>query len=171
MKRERRESVPARQPLGRLGPGLPGTWFHDPAHYARELEAFWYAGWIAVARDEEIPAAGDYRVVPIGTQSIFVVRAGDGTCAPSTTLAAIAARSSAPPSGERSRAAASSARGSVARSRKTPGDSLRFNVCFGAILWRVLTVRSWPQREMVALQTRIDASALPRRKVQLSCAC
>jgi hypothetical protein len=103
MKRERRESVPARQPLGRLGPGLPGTWFHDPAHYARELEAFWYAGWIAVARDEEIPAAGDYRVVPIGTQSIFVVRAGDGTCAPSTTLAAIAARSSAPPSGERSR--------------------------------------------------------------------
>ena len=78
MKRERRESVPARQPLGRLEPGLPGTWFHDPAHYARELEAFWYAGWIAVARDEEIPAAGDYRVVPIGTQSIFVVRADGG---------------------------------------------------------------------------------------------
>jgi Rieske 2Fe-2S family protein len=67
-----------REPLKRLEAGLPAAWFHDPAHYARELEAFWYARWIAVAREEEIPAAGDYRVAGIGTQSIFIVRAGDG---------------------------------------------------------------------------------------------
>jgi Rieske 2Fe-2S family protein len=67
-----------REPLARLEAGLPATWFRDPAHYARELDAFWYARWIAVARDEELPAAGDYRVVAIGTQSVFVVRADDG---------------------------------------------------------------------------------------------
>jgi glycine betaine catabolism A len=68
-----------RAPLQRLEPGLPAAWFHDPVHYERELEAFWYAGWIAVAREEEIPAAGDYRVVGIGSQSIFIVRTDDGS--------------------------------------------------------------------------------------------
>jgi Rieske 2Fe-2S family protein len=73
-----RKPEPRREPLKRLEAGLPATWFHDPRQYERELENFWYARWIAVAREEEIPAAGDYRVVEIGTQSIFVVRAGNG---------------------------------------------------------------------------------------------
>jgi Rieske 2Fe-2S family protein len=68
----------AREPLQRLEPGLPAAWFHDPRHYERELEAFWYARWIAVAREEELPAAGDYRAVAIGAQSVFLVRAADG---------------------------------------------------------------------------------------------
>jgi Rieske 2Fe-2S family protein len=67
-----------REPLRRLEPGLPAVWFHDPAHYRRELDAFWYARWIAVAREEELPAPGDYRTAAIGTQSIFVVRRADG---------------------------------------------------------------------------------------------
>src|SRR3989442_9483889 len=63
-----------RRPLERVEPALPATWYRDPAHYQRELEVFWYAKWIAVAREEEIPGAGDWRVVRIGTQSIVLLR-------------------------------------------------------------------------------------------------
>ena len=60
--------------LTRLEAGLPAAWYHDPGHYRRELEAFWYRRWIAVAREEELAHAGDWRVVRIGTQSLVVVR-------------------------------------------------------------------------------------------------
>ena len=78
MTRVARKLLPTREPLKRLEPGLPAGWFRDPGHYQRELEVFWYDRWIAVAREEEIPAPGDYRVVEVGTQSIFVVRREDG---------------------------------------------------------------------------------------------
>ena len=64
-----------REPLQRLEPGLPASWYRDPAHYQRELEVFWYGKWIAVAREEEIANAGDWRVVRVGTQSLLLVRA------------------------------------------------------------------------------------------------
>jgi Rieske 2Fe-2S family protein len=64
----------AREPLKHLEPGLPARWYHDPDHYQRELEAFWYAKWIAVAREEEIPRAGDWRLVRIATQSLLLLR-------------------------------------------------------------------------------------------------
>ena len=64
----------ARRPLKRLEAGLPAAWYRDPAHYARELEAFWYRHWIAVCREEEIPAPGDWKVVRVGTQSLVVLR-------------------------------------------------------------------------------------------------
>ncbi len=64
----------ARKALERLEPGLPAAWYSDPVHYKRELEAFWYSKWIAVAREEEIAAPGDWRVVKVGTQSIVLVR-------------------------------------------------------------------------------------------------
>ena len=63
-----------RKPLTRLEAGLPAPWYYDPAHYQRELEAFWYGRWIAVAREEEIPQPGDWRVVPIGSQRIILLR-------------------------------------------------------------------------------------------------
>jgi Rieske 2Fe-2S family protein len=63
-----------RKALDRLEPGLPAAWYSDPAHYERELEAFWYAKWIAVAREEELAAPGDWRTVQIGTQSIVLVK-------------------------------------------------------------------------------------------------
>jgi Rieske 2Fe-2S family protein len=78
MTRSARKSAPVREPLALLERGLPASWYHDPAHYRRELEVFWYRKWIAVARAEEIPGAGDYRVVDVGTQSIVVVRGEDG---------------------------------------------------------------------------------------------
>jgi Rieske 2Fe-2S family protein len=78
MTRGGRKRQPTREPLKRLEAGLPASWFHDPAHYQRELEVFWYDRWIAVAREEEIPGPGDYRVAEVGTQSIFVVRRENG---------------------------------------------------------------------------------------------
>jgi glycine betaine catabolism A len=62
------------QPLERLEIGLPASWYSDPAHYQRELEAFWYDRWIVVAREEELPDPDDYRVVQVGTQSIVILR-------------------------------------------------------------------------------------------------
>jgi Rieske 2Fe-2S family protein len=67
-----------REALKQLEPGLAAPWYRDPAHYRRELDAFWYDRWIAVAREEEIAAPGDWRVVRIGTQSIFIVRSESG---------------------------------------------------------------------------------------------
>ena len=63
-----------REALKRLEPGLPASWYRDPAHYERELEVFWYASWICVARDEELPAPGDWRLVRLGTQSLLLSR-------------------------------------------------------------------------------------------------
>jgi Rieske 2Fe-2S family protein len=63
-----------REALKRLEPGLPAPWYYDPAHYQRELEAFWYARWVAVAREEELPNPGDWRLARIGTQSLVIVR-------------------------------------------------------------------------------------------------
>lgn len=67
-----------RKALRKLQPGLPAAWYHDPAHYDRELEAFWYRGWIAAGRAEEIPGVGDWRAFRIGTQSIVLARGEDG---------------------------------------------------------------------------------------------
>ena len=67
-----------REALERVEAGLPASWYRDPAHYQRELEAFWYARWIAAAREEEIRAPGDWRTVRIGTQSIVVLRDENG---------------------------------------------------------------------------------------------
>ena len=44
-----------RKALDKLEAGLPAAWYRDPTHYDRELEAFWYSHWIAVAREEELP--------------------------------------------------------------------------------------------------------------------
>ena len=68
-----------REPLARLAEGLPAHWYFDPAHYARELESFWYSRWIVAARTDEIPVAGDWRTVAIGTQSIVLLRDEHGT--------------------------------------------------------------------------------------------
>lgn len=64
--------------LDRLEKGLPAAWYRDPAHHERELEAFWYRRWIAVAREEEVASVGDWRTVQLGTQSLVLVRAAHG---------------------------------------------------------------------------------------------
>src|SRR6185295_1314000 len=66
----------ARIALERVEAGLPAAWYYDPAHYQRELDAFWYRRWIAACREEEIPAAGDWVVVRVGSQSLVILRDG-----------------------------------------------------------------------------------------------
>ena len=66
-----------RKPLQRLEAGLPAAWYHDPAHYQQELEAFWYRRWVVVAREAELAATGDWRTVRVGTQSMVLVRDED----------------------------------------------------------------------------------------------
>ena len=68
----------ARKALERLEAGLPATWYHDPEHYRRELDAFWYRGWVAACREEELPLAGDWVTARIGTQSVVVLRSESG---------------------------------------------------------------------------------------------
>src|SRR5262245_34253669 len=63
-----------RVPLKRLEAGLPARWYYDDAQYKRELEAFWYRNWVAVCREEEIVAPGDWRRVSIGPQGIIVLK-------------------------------------------------------------------------------------------------
>jgi glycine betaine catabolism A len=70
-----------REPLAAVQPGLPAGWYRDPAHYERELELFWYSRWIAVCREEEIPAPGDWTRARLGTQSLILVRAESGRIA------------------------------------------------------------------------------------------
>ena len=67
-----------RRPLEGLEPGLPASWYRDPAHYRRELDIFWYDRWVAVAREEEIPTPGDWRLVRIGSQQLILVKGEDG---------------------------------------------------------------------------------------------
>ena len=71
-------AVSTRKALAKLEPGLPASWYHDPGHYRRELEAFWYGRWIAVAREEELPGPGDWRLVRLHDQSILLVRSPEG---------------------------------------------------------------------------------------------
>jgi Rieske 2Fe-2S family protein len=67
-----------RKALERLEPGLPAGWYRDPAHYERELEVFWYRRWVAVAREEEIPGPGDWRLITLGSQSVVLLRNSSG---------------------------------------------------------------------------------------------
>ena len=65
--------------LTRTEATLPSTWYYDPAHYERELDAVWYRDWVCVGREEEIAGPGDYLVAQIGTQRLIVTRNADGT--------------------------------------------------------------------------------------------
>jgi Rieske 2Fe-2S family protein len=67
-----------RAALGQLEPSIPARYYHDPRHYERELEVFWYGMWVMAGREEEIPGPRHYKVVKIGTQSIVILRDLDG---------------------------------------------------------------------------------------------
>ena len=67
-----------REPLAGVQSGLPATWYRDPAHHERELEVFWYRKWVAVAREAELVAPGEWKVVRIGTQSLILLRGEAG---------------------------------------------------------------------------------------------
>jgi Rieske 2Fe-2S family protein len=59
--------------------GLPATWYHDAAHYARELERIWYRSWVCVGRTTELGRTGEFLLHRTGDQAVIVTRAEDGS--------------------------------------------------------------------------------------------
>ncbi len=64
--------------LTRTTESLPAAWYHDPAQYARELEAVWYRDWVCVGRLEDLPEAGDYFLAEVGAERLVVTRDREG---------------------------------------------------------------------------------------------
>ena len=66
------------QPLKRLAATVPGEWYHDPAHYRRELDKLWYRHWVYLCRSDLLPASGDYVTETLGEEAILVTRDEQG---------------------------------------------------------------------------------------------
>src|SRR5271155_6222142 len=60
--------------LTELTAGLAADAYHDPRHYARELQRIWYRNWVYVCRSSEISAARAFRTFELGDQTILLVR-------------------------------------------------------------------------------------------------
>ncbi len=52
--------------------------YTDPAVFALEIERIFNRSWLYLAHDSELPAAGDYVVRHMGTQSVILTRGDDG---------------------------------------------------------------------------------------------
>jgi Rieske 2Fe-2S family protein len=63
---------------GSLIPTLPGSWYTDPAVFAREQQAIFDGHWLCVARSGDIPVSGQFLAVQAGSESVLVVRQRDG---------------------------------------------------------------------------------------------
>jgi Rieske 2Fe-2S family protein len=61
----------------RLEPALPSGHYTDPAILERELERIFYRSWLYAGRAESLPEPGDYRTLPVGRESVLVVRGRD----------------------------------------------------------------------------------------------
>ena len=53
---------------------LPGRYYYDPLIYERELEQIFAQMWVCVGRAEALTGSGAYQVVPVGRESVIVVR-------------------------------------------------------------------------------------------------
>jgi len=53
---------------------LPGKYYHDEKIYKEEVEKIFYKFWIYAFRAEEIPSAGDYKLVQVEDESLIIVR-------------------------------------------------------------------------------------------------
>ena len=58
---------------------LPREYYTSDAIYGEELEKIWYRRWLLACREEEVPEPGSYQLIPVGDESIILVRDGDGT--------------------------------------------------------------------------------------------
>ena len=58
--------------------GLPREYYQSDVIYQEELEKIFCRRWILACREEEIPEPGDYLTVPVGEESIIVVRDEEG---------------------------------------------------------------------------------------------
>jgi Rieske 2Fe-2S family protein len=62
----------------RPGWSLPGPFYSDETVYRADLERIWRTGWLFAGHSCEIPKAGDFFTLEIDTDSIVIIRAGDG---------------------------------------------------------------------------------------------
>ena len=69
---------PAADAGGRLARTLPGRFYHDPAVWQREQDRLFGRLWVAAGRADQLPAAGCYRTVQVGDESVLVVRDDGG---------------------------------------------------------------------------------------------
>ncbi len=60
------------------GWSLPGRFYTDPAVYEAEMESVWRRQWLFAGHDCQIPAPGDYLVLPLQDDSILIIRGDDG---------------------------------------------------------------------------------------------
>jgi glycine betaine catabolism A len=62
-----------------LIPTLPGSSYTDPGMFASEQRTIFERLWLCVARTAEIDGPGRFQVVTAGTESVLLVRQGDGS--------------------------------------------------------------------------------------------
>ena len=63
----------------RLARTLPGRFYHDPAIWQLEQERLFARLWVCIGRTDQLPAAaGHYRTVRVGDESVLVLRGEDG---------------------------------------------------------------------------------------------
>jgi glycine betaine catabolism A len=81
--------VSAQPSSGRRDPGylglttpvatLPAHYYFDAEHYQREITQIWNRNWVYVCRASAIERPRSYVTLSLGSQSVLVVRAEDGT--------------------------------------------------------------------------------------------
>jgi glycine betaine catabolism A len=64
--------------IGGLEQTLPSSWYYSEEIYAREKERIFCREWLCVAREEELPAPGDFLVLDVVGESIILVRNRQG---------------------------------------------------------------------------------------------
>ena len=73
--------LPEQSPAGQLPASLlrtlPGDFYADPAVFAREQRLIFESMWYCAARASDLPAAGSFRTVPVGRESVLLVRGRD----------------------------------------------------------------------------------------------
>lgn len=58
----------------RLEPTLAGPYYWDPLVLEQERERIFYRSWLCVGREERLAEPGDYCVVPVGHESVLIMR-------------------------------------------------------------------------------------------------
>ena len=57
-----------------LEPTLPSSWYRSDRAFALEKERIFCREWLCVAREEKLPAPGDFLILDVVGESIILVR-------------------------------------------------------------------------------------------------
>src|SRR5215469_15979727 len=57
---------------------LPSSYYTSPGIFRREQELIFAQEWFCAGREEELPAAGDYRLLEVAGESVLLVRTKHG---------------------------------------------------------------------------------------------